>query len=621
MDPSAWPTWTHQTFILLVWCLIRTSIADNEPTDDFCQLWGHRSAVVNRKLYIDGGVANNNTDTLLAYMDLDSSDDGMTEMSLLHTILSKNDTIPSTNGGILWEDTVNRRLYLYGGEYYETPSSDEFFSLWSYDILYNKWEDYGPATGKGVVNEASSYGAGISIPSRGEAYYYGGWLNDKSVPGWKGPPRATNGMIKYTMQGNSWKNLTGPDRIRRAEGIMASIPLGDAGMLVYFGGIQDLYGNGTLTPQPLDQIFLFDVANETWYTQNTSGHTPEPRRRFCGGATWVRDYTSCNIYITGGAGFPPNTTGYDDIYILTIPSFQWIRSSSYPAKNQITGNFPKSMMSCNVVDYAQMLVLGGKNTSESNICLDFTYPGNNIDLGEQNSESEIWWNYQPNLTTYALPTDILTAVGGKKFGGATKTTPISGFDTPKLSALMTRTSTPVTRKPTRAIPSNTSSPSKSRSLGAGGIAGVAVGCSVALILALMGCCCLIIRRRRYYSRSRIVAQPPVKGISKTYHHDPADQGSVRGDQQSRQLAGPPAELTGESGQRYRHRSSSPASGRFQSGSGDPPAELTGESGQQYRHHNRSLTSGRSQSDPERWQPETTSDRALSSPRRSPDRLT
>jgi hypothetical protein len=229
-------------------------------------------------------------DTLFTYNDLDSVSSG--GMPPLYANLSKNATIPNLNGGILWEDSVNKRLYLYGGEYYQTAPAE--FILYSYDILSNDWSSFGPPTGAGTIN-AVSYGAGVSIPSRGEAYYYGGWLSNASVPGWTGPPKATNRLIKYIMDSNSWSNLTGPDDVLRAEGAMVFIPIGDAEMLIYFGGSQDLYGNGTLTPQPLDKIFIFDVANTKWYTQVTSGRTPEIRRRFCAGAIWAQDQSSYNM--------------------------------------------------------------------------------------------------------------------------------------------------------------------------------------------------------------------------------------------------------------------------------------------------------------------------------------
>ncbi|KAF4966000.1 hypothetical protein FSARC_6276 [Fusarium sarcochroum] len=424
--------------------------------------------------------------TFFSYNDLESVSSG--GMPLFHANLSKNDTIPSVNGGILWEDSS--------------------FDLYSYDILYDEWVSFDP---RHESVQAASYGAGVSIPSRGEAYYYGGWLSDASVKGWTGSRWASNGLIKYDMESNTLANITGPDDVGRAEGAMVFIPIGDGGMLVYFGGGQDLEANGTLTPQPLDEIFLYDVANEEWYTQKTSGDTPGDRRRFCGGATWAKDQSSYNIYIFGGGGFPPDTAGYDDIYILTIPSFQWMRGP-YPA-----GTNYKSMMSCNVVDNAQMLVIGGSysNASENDCDIPTLQGAHNMNLGLQNEEDAIWARYQPNLTTYAVPTDIRTAIGGSGTGGATETTPVSGFDFPDLAALMTRTAKLGTRTATRSTgsstkkpppPSETSKPSSSLSSGA--IAGIAVGCSVAFILALMGCGLLVYRRRKYYSQSHGVAPPP-----------------------------------------------------------------------------------------------------------------
>lgn len=211
-------------------------------------------------------------------------------MPPFHTDLSKNGTIPSVQGGILWEDSVNKRLYLFGGEYDDTPT--EPFTLYSYDILYDQWQSFGSLPDE---VQPVSYGAGVSVPSRGEAYYYGGWLSELSIQDWDGGRVASSGLITYEMDSNTWSNLTGPDEVGRAEGVMVYIPIGDDGMLVYFGGGQDLNGNGTLSPQPMDEILLYDVANSKWYTQKTTGETPGDRKRFCGGATWAQDRSSYNM--------------------------------------------------------------------------------------------------------------------------------------------------------------------------------------------------------------------------------------------------------------------------------------------------------------------------------------
>ncbi|KAH7191144.1 hypothetical protein BFJ63_vAg17754 [Fusarium oxysporum f. sp. narcissi] len=165
---------TFLSFLLLLCLLGSSSLGQNDPVKNFCRRWGRQSAVVDGKLYIDGGLinyqdaTNNLTDTFLTFNDIDAvNSDGMPPF---YANLLKNDTIPSVNGGILWEDSINKRLSLYGGEYQSTrpPSTS---NLYSYDVLYNEWVSFGPITQE---VQAASYGAGVSIPSRGEAYYYGG---------------------------------------------------------------------------------------------------------------------------------------------------------------------------------------------------------------------------------------------------------------------------------------------------------------------------------------------------------------------------------------------------------------------------------------------------------------
>lgn len=233
-----------------------------------------------------------NTDTWLSYHDL--TDISNTGMPTLFANLSKNASIPTVNGGVLWADEVNKRIYLFGGELYQEPPSS--FNLYAYDVLENNWDNYGVPPSTPI--QAVSYGAGLSISSRGEGYYYGGWMSNNSVPNWAGPPVATANMVKFTMDSNLWINTTGPDATRRAEGSMTYIPVSDGGMLVYFGGIQDLFGNGTVTGQPMDQIFLYDILSAKWYTQKASGTVPGMRRRFCAGAAWTTDQSSYNMFVS-----------------------------------------------------------------------------------------------------------------------------------------------------------------------------------------------------------------------------------------------------------------------------------------------------------------------------------
>lgn len=229
-------------------------------------------------------------DTGLQYHDLDTP--GAGRMPQLYANLTKNTTIPDVNGGTLWADDVNKRFYLFAGEYYQQPPSSQF-TLWSYDTVYNRWESFGSPAEDNIA--AVSYGAGVSISETGEGYYYGGWKSNNTMPGWEGPPKAMAGLVKYSMDANTWSTDPGPDSVGRAEGAMVFIPIGDGGMLVYFGGVQDPSGNGTWVGQPTETIFLYDVLSSKWYTQEATGQIPPMRRRFCAGATWAPDQSSYNM--------------------------------------------------------------------------------------------------------------------------------------------------------------------------------------------------------------------------------------------------------------------------------------------------------------------------------------
>src|SRR5262249_37502084 len=142
-------------------------------------------------------------------------------MPQLYSNLTKNASIPNVNGGILWADNVNKRFFLFGGEYFQGSQPPPNFALYSYDALYDRWDSFGRPN---IALDSVSYGAGVGISERGEGYYYGGWLSNGSVPGWTGPRVATSSMVKYEMDSNTWSNLTGPDGRRRAEGAMVYIP-------------------------------------------------------------------------------------------------------------------------------------------------------------------------------------------------------------------------------------------------------------------------------------------------------------------------------------------------------------------------------------------------------------
>ncbi|KAH8890788.1 hypothetical protein GQ53DRAFT_649582 [Thozetella sp. PMI_491] len=495
-EPRRWTSlrfqpWAATVFLVLLFA--QNALADLDPVKDFCRRFYHQTTVVDRRLYIDGGLLNYNpisqypanfSNKGLLYQDLDIiSDSGMPQ---LFPNLTKNSSVPDVSGGILWADKVNKKFYLFGGEYYqETPAPT--FALYAYDILYDYWSSIPISTGTSL--QRLSFGAGTSVSERGEGYYYGGWLSNNSVLNWNGPSVATAGLIKYTMDTNTFINGTGPDLIRRAEGSMVYIPASDGGMLIYFGGLQDP-GNGTVIGQPMEQIFVYDILSSKWYTQTATGTVPAIRRRFCADVTWAPDQSSYNIYLYGGLGFPPNGSGYDDVYILTIPSFQWIKL--YPNDGNYTGQYPHNGLSCNMVDGAQMLIIGGTFTTTDDCDAPTQFGTHNLDVSDSTTP---WQLFSTNRTTYGVPDLIVSAVGGSAGGGATKTAPAAGWNNHDLQVLMTRKATVATRSPTRSVTKETQGAGSGTSLSTGAIAGIAVGCGVVGIAALVGCCWFVRKHR------------------------------------------------------------------------------------------------------------------------------
>ncbi|KAI9698644.1 MAG: hypothetical protein M1836_003753 [Candelina mexicana] len=416
-------------------------------------------------------------DTLLLYSNLDVTNQGMPQQ---YANLSKNGSIPDVSGGFLWEDNVNKIFYLFGGEYDTQPDG---FSVWGYDTILNQWN----STSGSTLIQRVAYGAGASVSERGEGYYLGGWLSNKTVPGWSGSPIATSNLIRYDMTSDSYTNNTGPSSTGRAEGVLLYLPASDGGLLIYFGGVMTPYGNSTTVGAPMDQINIYDIASGKWYTQNATGTVPEPRARFCAGATWAEDKSSYNIYLYGGMGVSAsNLAGFDDVYILTLPSFTWIKW--FPTDSG-PGN-PHHTLTCNVINNAQMLIMGGTFPLTDQCDAQAVYGQHNLNLGKDNSENAKWALFNPNMTKYKVPSEIIAVVGGGASGGATKKSPDKDWNHRDLPVYFQRQATISARTATRALPTATAKPAETsapaKKSNTGAIAGGAVGGAVVLLAVVAG---------------------------------------------------------------------------------------------------------------------------------------
>ena len=196
--------------------------------------------------------ANISSDTALLFSDLNSSAPGLGQ-PYQYANLSKPAEIPSVSGGILWPDEVNKCFYQFGGAFTNgTPSA---FSMWTYDVLLDQWNQTGNK-GAGVsATQRVAYGAGTHIESLGLGFYLGGYKSNQTDPDWTGHAVATAGLVLFEYSTGLLSNNSGPeDNVGRAEGQMVYLPVSDSGLLVYFGGIEDENQNGTITPVSLTNL-------------------------------------------------------------------------------------------------------------------------------------------------------------------------------------------------------------------------------------------------------------------------------------------------------------------------------------------------------------------------------
>ncbi|CAI6339888.1 unnamed protein product [Periconia digitata] len=430
--------------LIILWFLGTVTLAiETDPLKGFCRLHGHQTAVVDRKFYIDGGLVNwtplsaestNYTSTWLREADFDNLHEAFPE----HSLLTKDETVPSVQGGVLWPDESNKLVYQYGGEY--GNSRPEEFKLRFYDIVYKTW-NVSNATTTNI--QRSAWGAGATAQDKGMSFYYGGYLTAASVPGYPTTTVLSN-MIIYNMNDNSFRNQSGPDNNPRAEGSMVYIPAGDGGMLVYFGGVEFVNGNLIGQPMPMNMIRIYDIANNLWFMQNATGdEIPGNRRRFCAGAAWAEDRSSYNIYLYGGASVGDGT-GYGDVWILSLPSFTWIKF--YP-----DNEYPHHSLSCTVFENTQMIVMGGHFPNQTSNCdVPTIYGQHNLHFGKTDKD-EVWGDFKPGKKGYRIPPEIYKKIGGSEKGGATLQEPPVGWMHRDLKTQFSRAHTQTDRPPTRDI--------------------------------------------------------------------------------------------------------------------------------------------------------------------------
>ena len=140
------------------------------------------------------------------------------------------------------------------------------------------------------------------------------------------------------------------------------------------------------------------------YIQNTTGDIPPPLSRFCSVMSASKDRTSFNIYIYGGYdGTHPDRRPSDDVYVLSVPSFTWIKVYSG------TSTHGRYSHKCVKAYPDQMIIIGGRASDDPTLCVE----GNIIQVFNLNT-LKFQDKYNPTMwSEYKVPDLVSAKIGGR----------------------------------------------------------------------------------------------------------------------------------------------------------------------------------------------------------------
>lgn len=321
------------------------------------------------------------------------------------------------DGALFGGTNTSDTLYMFGGTtkdfnqsfpYYLIPPTEQY-ALWTYDIQGDLWTAVDTSS-SGIT--IPSWGANAEAPPHGLAFYLGGQIDAGTANTTQDLGEGTvslGGMVVLDTTSSNMKNLTVAEPIksnRQGAGMVYVDNFGDAGVLVLLGGYSG--ADGFLS---MDEISIFDIGTtdlsegasadkNKWYQQKASGTIPSARTDFCLVAAPSQDNSSTSIYMYGGRS---NGTIFDDIYVLSIPSFTWVKV--------FVGEDARWSVTCHFIPPRQMITVGGGGKS-SDITSDCDWEQKSLAVLDL---STIGWGsiYDAEASPYEVPDAVVKIIGGR----------------------------------------------------------------------------------------------------------------------------------------------------------------------------------------------------------------
>ncbi|GAW21442.1 hypothetical protein ANO14919_109610 [Xylariales sp. No.14919] len=420
-----------------------------------CSILDHRTAIVGNRLFFSSGNYTFNdglpgrTTPLLYWLFLNNTVDvsGPIDLELLGSTDLPSDSLqggadPEVGafaGTFFYDHTT---LYPYAG--LKGPEADGINnSLWAFNSTIDRWHLVQVEGGK-ISFGNDSEGVHASDPRTGTSFYTGGW-----TMAYNGTHNGTVKFQSFNSDSPQWTFETTTDGIQGPNmlmGAMVYVRKGRAGILVAFGGYQTEHEGVEFAEWPWDRrpfsdIFIYDIFSNTWYKQTATGDLPDLRTEFCAGVSSAPDDSSFQITIHGGWDLLYGRS-FNDVYVLSLPSFQWIKVDDSKNPDLLGSDQPgRHRHGCNVWNESQLIVSGGTITSGlgevvtlSNTC-NATYPPIKV----LDTSTYIWRTEFDPSVEYSVPNVVTDVIGGNSSGGAILISPSSGWKSGDLATIFHQT--------------------------------------------------------------------------------------------------------------------------------------------------------------------------------------
>jgi hypothetical protein len=327
---------------------------------------------------------------------------------------AKPSGVPILDFGSLWCNETGGNLItgFAGGQSPLNNAPLPELSLWSFDPDNNgggSWNEVLSSDNAAWKNLQRPLN-GLKAAGGGKGYVLGGCNATNGIPL---PGIVSIDLTNLTITNSS---AAGYNANGTAElGELHYVPsFGPQGVFVILGG--DISPLDTYSPgmnlQSFDKVTIFDPSSGNFYNQSTTGNPPQPRAQFCtAGVASSNGSYEIFVYAGWNTHLGPVAVPYDEVYILTLPAFVWIKVQYAPES-------PRHDLTCHTVGKRQMLIIGGvdsASTSGSNTL--FEDPFNQPDPFTQglgifdmtsltfadnyNADAEAYVQSEPVLQTYA----------------------------------------------------------------------------------------------------------------------------------------------------------------------------------------------------------------------------